>query len=755
MAFAWAIAIGGGLALLGSAPVQRDAGSSPRWHELPRLWLQDLEQLTVDWRLQELGATRSRRDEVVVIAVDDETLASAREAANPLLAMQPWPRELLGGIAGEVIAEGAAQVWLDVPLDAVSPRTCVSPKGERQRSDDDALGASLDALGGQVVVPFAWSSRVPRVPDRELKPFVLKVSDGGELPKALPLVRGILARREQPVLVRAPGKWELWVAVGSEARAKDLAAALELKPPLTVRPRTPADGEAEVDARWLLVELSRVDVPGLDPDALPLARSLSVPVGALLSAQPAFGVDALVADDDGLVRKAQLLVAVEHDGAKVIVPSAALAVARRILGGGALHFKDGKLQVGRLELPLDEHGALLVTFDGAESKGLKGTLKRSLPAWRVWLNLDDQQNARAVRHHDNELEGRIAILTERTGEVRTAVGAMSAAAFWGQAVTQVLHGEAPPATDRGFDLWLTIAFAFAGAFLAVGWSSLSRQPGWLAWVGALALVGSLHALAARNAFLFQHRQVAMVAPILAATLTFLGALGYAARVERGLREFITRTLGRALKPEVLGHLESNLSLMRPERLGVAVLSADLEGFTALAAKTDPSKLVGTLRRWLHEVTQEVVERSGHLDKYLGDAVIAVWGAPVRLERPAVHACGAALDLKARFAKQKSDLEQRGGGPLELHVGLDVGDAVVGEMGTEHRVSYSVLGAPVATAVRLAQAARWANVCIVVSAAVVAQAKSDYEFRALEPVELPKRSGSLEVFELVGPRARKS
>lgn len=619
-------------------------------------------------------------------------------------------------------------------------------------SDDERLARALERLGGKAMVPFGWTRRTPRPADRELKPFVVKVARPETRPEALEWVRRVLVAREAPVVVRGDGPWEVLAATATEQRARALAQELGLKGPVEIRPRAPGDSSNEVDARWVLVELSQLEVQGLDPSVLPLARTLQVPVGPLLVPGVGFGTDTVQPDADGVVRAVPVLVAVEHEGRRVVVPSAPLALARRLFGGGALRWRDGVLSIsGRVELPVDALGRMQVTFDAAESSGDRGSLKRQVPAWRLWLNLEDRLQGRTLRHHDNELEGRVVLLSEVQTEVMTPIGRMSEAALLGQSLAQLLHGTLLARPSPRFDAYLAVAFAFAGAFLAVGWSSLSRRPGWLAWVVALGLVGGLHALAARHLFLEQGRQVAMVAPILAASLTFLAALGYAARLERSLRELLLRTLGRALRPEVLGRVEDNLSLMRPERLTIAVLAADLEGFTALTAKGDPSRLVGALRLWLHELTAEVLEQGGHVDKYLGDAVIAFWGAPLRLATPARPACEAALKLRAQFEEAQEDLERRAGGPVRLHIGIDVGPAVVGEMGTEHRLSYSVLGEPIATAVRLGQAARASKVVIVVSARVAEQVGHLYELRELAPVTLPKRDQPLGVLELTGKK----
>ncbi|MBS1150645.1 MAG: Adenylate cyclase, partial [Myxococcaceae bacterium] len=163
VSFFWALAIG---SVLGAAVAFRLPRTlpdePPAWHEVLRQWLERLELVTFDWRMRAYAEQSSRSDEVVLATVDDDTLASAREAANAALSVRPWPRELYGSLAEQALREGAGLVMLDVPLSDLSARTCIPCKGEKARSDDELLGAKLEKIGDKVVLPVGWSSSAPR-----------------------------------------------------------------------------------------------------------------------------------------------------------------------------------------------------------------------------------------------------------------------------------------------------------------------------------------------------------------------------------------------------------------------------------------------------------------------------------------------------------------------------------------------------------------------------------------------------------------
>src|SRR5439155_7793955 len=111
------------------------------------------------------------------------------------------------------------------------------------------------------------------------------------------------------------------------------------------------------------------------------------------------------------------------------------------------------------------------------------------------------------------------------------------------------------------------------------------------------------------------------------------------------------------------------------------------GFTALAHQIEPETYVQVMQDYLGRMTRSVLETRGSIDKYLGDGIMAFWGAPIRLEEPAQGACEAALKMVEQLEKRRAAWEKRIGKPIEFRAGIDFGEALVGEMGTEHRMMY--------------------------------------------------------------------
>lgn len=756
VAFLWATVLG--LLFGGGAYFRierRELEGEPRWHVFPRLWLEQLEARTLDWRARQLGQQEERADGVVLVNVDEDTLSNARESEHPEWAMRPWPRELLGGLAEQAVREGASMVFIDESFSDVSPRQCAPCKGEDARSDDQRFGEILRGLEGKVVLGFDWSREAHRAPDRPLMPVLLRVAEVESEAASLPWVRKVILQRTAAYVLFSSGKYTVWAGSTDEQRTRALATALELKGTPTVRSLTPDDDAAEVSRELLLQRLAGVQVRNFDPELAPRAGTLEAPVPAVLAPEIGAASMRLLPDPDGVVRSVPLLVNSSRlDDGQGLLPGVALRGRPGAKGpftaeGGLLKSSDHP------GVPIDRQGFLTLRWSADEvGRGGRATLKRSLPAWRLLVNREDDDAGRGVRHHDNDLVGRVVVIVDERSSpvVETPVGPMTRGAVWAQAIANVARGQGITRVPPQVDFWLTVAFAFVGAILAVAWSSLVRRPGWLAWVATIAAVVVVHALVARQLYVLQQRQVAMLAPIFACGFTFLASLGYARTLEQGLRDFVLRALGGAVRADVFRRVERDLALMRPERRELTVFFSDIEGFTSVSNEKDPAVVVEVLREYLSEMTTIVLDQGGHVDKYLGDGMMAFWGAPVATPNDAESACEAALRMQARFDEKRGDWEKRCGRALILRAGLETGDTVVGEMGTTHRVNYTVMGEPVATAARLEALAKRYGVRTLVGETLAEEAQDNFLFRAVDTVRLGRDGQPVRLFELLAPVA---
>jgi adenylate cyclase len=182
---------------------------------------------------------------------------------------------------------------------------------------------------------------------------------------------------------------------------------------------------------------------------------------------------------------------------------------------------------------------------------------------------------------------------------------------------------------------------------------------------------------------------------------------------------------------------------------VTLLFTDIKDFTTFAESLPPERLAALLGRYFEVMTAAVTAHGGTVDKYIGDALMVLWNAPVAVEDHAARACRAALAcIEASRALFASD-EWRGLPPLTTRFGIHTGDVMVGHFGAPERFSYTALGDGVNLASRLEGLNKQYGTTILVSAAVADAVRGQFELRAVDTVTVKGKTQATEVFELRG------
>jgi class 3 adenylate cyclase/GTP-sensing pleiotropic transcriptional regulator CodY len=203
---------------------------------------------------------------------------------------------------------------------------------------------------------------------------------------------------------------------------------------------------------------------------------------------------------------------------------------------------------------------------------------------------------------------------------------------------------------------------------------------------------------------------------LAADCRLLRAIGSqidTAIYERREIRHMRRVLGRSIDPRVMERLltSPDVDILRPERLELTVLYADMRGSTPLAEKTDPELLVEFIKDYLTQMTQIVLSHEGTVDKFIGDEVMALFGAPIPQEDHALRAVRVGLEMQAVYENLMADWRKRGVDAPPIGVGIVTGKMIVGEMGSPQRSDYTVLGRDVNLGARICGVARGGQVLI--------------------------------------------
>lgn len=225
----------------------------------------------------------------------------------------------------------------------------------------------------------------------------------------------------------------------------------------------------------------------------------------------------------------------------------------------------------------------------------------------------------------------------------------------------------------------------------------------------------------------------------------------------GLRERdkLKNTLGKYMTEAVVDHLLSGKLQLGGETLPVTVLFTDIRGFTSISEKMDAQGLVKVLNEFFGEMVTIVMEEDGVVDKFIGDAIMAVFGAPVPKPDDAVHAVRAAVRMQQKVEELSRSVEARGLPPVRMGVGIHTGEVVAGNIGSEKRMEYTVIGDTVNLASRLESSTKELGVNILVSEATYELVKDVVEARPVRELTVRGRGQAVMTYEILALKGRAS
>ncbi|MFZ2444780.1 MAG: adenylate/guanylate cyclase domain-containing protein [Syntrophobacteraceae bacterium] len=182
---------------------------------------------------------------------------------------------------------------------------------------------------------------------------------------------------------------------------------------------------------------------------------------------------------------------------------------------------------------------------------------------------------------------------------------------------------------------------------------------------------------------------------------------------------------------------------------LTVFFSDIAGFTSIAERVSPEELMLHLSEYFDELTKILTMHRATVDKYIGDAILAFWGAPVHDDDHAFHACSAALACGEKIAELNRNWQAQGKAPLMTRIGISTGESIVGNVGSSERINYTVMGDTVNLASRLEGANKFYRTGIIVSHSTYEAVSDKFLFRLLGDVAAKGKSIKTTIYELVG------
>jgi adenylate cyclase len=459
------------------------------------------------------------------------------------------------------------------------------------------------------------------------------------------------------------------------------------------------------------------------------ANGIIGPVALIADAAQGFGALVTAADADGPIRRVPLLVI----AGGVVRPGLAVEVIRLAQGAGALLIDPGGiLHIGDVGLPLGHDATLRLEASSAV---------RVIPA----LNLIDDKAAR------DALAGRIVLIGSSAPElgglrVTPASPATPSVLIQAEAVEAMLRGNVPV---RPSSAWFAEpAGAFALGLLCLLLAVRLRPALAVSLAVFACLAWAVAAVAAVPGLLLL---VDPTGPPVVAIAAFASALLVRFVRDEWRARLLRLSFEQHLAPEVVRRIAADPTALRlrGEMREITALFTDIEGFTSLTERADPTDLVALLDAYFDVATRIVTDHGGMIDKIVGDAIHAIYNAPFELEDHASRAVASALALlKASEEVRKSPLGQR----LQLgrtRVGIETGPAIVGDVGGGRKLDYTAHGNAMNAAARLEAANKDLGSSICIGPGTAAQLEAS-TLRQIGTLTLRGQSDEIKVYTPVSP-----
>jgi adenylate cyclase len=227
------------------------------------------------------------------------------------------------------------------------------------------------------------------------------------------------------------------------------------------------------------------------------------------------------------------------------------------------------------------------------------------------------------------------------------------------------------------------------------------------------------------------------------------------QIERSrTRKTLERYVSKNVVPELLDNPATFFNTLGGVRKNVAILFSDIRGFTTMTEKTDSEQaLVLQLNEYLQEMVRQVFKYDGTLDKFIGDAVMAVWGNILAKspERNACNAVATALAMKRSLAALNADWKKRGIQELSIGIGINHGDCIVGNLGSAEKMDLTVIGDTVNLASRLEGLTKKFELDLLLGETVAPLVRGQFVLRTIAFVQAKGKTKPIEVFTVIGER----
>jgi adenylate cyclase len=414
-------------------------------------------------------------------------------------------------------------------------------------------------------------------------------------------------------------------------------------------------------------------------------------------------------------------------------PGIELAVEAQGSKGGKEYYALETINLQRFQIPVDANGAVFVPY-----RGRQGSFPY-VPAYKVLNGSADL----------SQLKGKIVLvgtsapglLDLRSTPVQNIYPGVEVHAniISGILDNRIKH---KPAWTIGYEFVLLIIVAVSMALLLPLVSPLIAAASTLGFSGVI--MASTFVAWNNNLIL------PLASPMMLIVLIFMLHMTYGFFIEsRGKRQ-LANLFGHYIPPELVDEMSESPEefSLDGENREMTVLFSDVRGFTTISEGMDPKELTQLMNALLTPMTRVIHKNRGTIDKYMGDAIMSFWGAPLADSEHARHALYAAMQMMDELKIMQEDFKQRGWPAVNIGIGLNTGNMNVGNMGSEFRMAYTVLGDAVNLGARLEGLTKEYGVNIIVSESTKSEIP-EFLFRELDLVRVKGKNEPVAIFEPIG------
>ncbi|MBC9877027.1 adenylate/guanylate cyclase domain-containing protein [Bradyrhizobium sp. INPA01-394B] len=366
------------------------------------------------------------------------------------------------------------------------------------------------------------------------------------------------------------------------------------------------------------------------------------------------------------------------------------------------------------------------------------------------LNFDDRKltSMHLTGGYDGVPAARCA-LPAPASTARAARGTVAGVFVHATAVRNLIEHDAVTEPGSLLRLVLAILFAAISAGAACGLAPTGAAITWFALTVAYTAVAVgtfAHAIA-----------LPLTEPVLAGLTALAMMIGYRFVIADREERFLRKSFAFYLAPEVIDGMVASgkMPVLGGEMRDITMFFSDLSGFSSIAEKMTPAELVALMNEYLSAMTDIIESHGGYVDKYIGDSIVAMFGAPADDPDHATHAVAAALQCRARLEERNGSHPAFHGRGLAHRIGRNSGEAVVGNIGSRRRFNYTVMSDTVNLASRLEGANKYFGTVIMVSEATVNRSRGAYTWRELDLVRVQGRDEPIRVYEPLAEKNRET